>query len=167
MKPTTEYFSICFKIQSSEYFLIWVSAETDKLVLSAKNKLAAFISFDELLIFAKEKELSIEPEETTLYDFDRLSAWMKKPELENFDCEVFLNIWNMLTDIEVALGSKLKEPSGADLVYDKLFTGSNIVGVTPPGEHYIPKWVEGEIEIMISVFNEGLKTLNSSIEYAT
>ncbi len=167
MNEHDQYFAVCFRIKCAEYFLIWVSSETDRLVLSRKNRLAAFSNIGELIAFGTEKDLIIQTEKPPIYNFDALVDWTRAPDLNNIDCEVFLNAWNMLGDIEISFGRKLKEPDGSNTVYDKLFYGNNLAPVTPEGEHYLPKWSEEEVAIMVSVFKAGLNTLYGSIEDAT
>jgi hypothetical protein len=166
MNESDQYFAVCFRIEGAEYLLIWVSSETDRLILSPKNRLAAFVDMGELTKFAANNGFIIQPEKPPVYDFDALVDWISSPDLNNIDCEIFLNIWNMLGDIEISLGRKLKEPEGSNTVYDKLFYGNNLPPVTPEGEHYVPEWSEDEVAIMVAVFEDGVNMLREGIEYA-
>ncbi|MCB0197043.1 MAG: hypothetical protein KDJ65_34160 [Anaerolineae bacterium] len=159
MNDADQYFAVCFQIKHAEYFLIWVSSDTDRLVLSPKNLLMAFANIGELNAFAAKNDLIIHSEKPPIYDFDTLADWIRAPNINNIDCETFLNAWNMLGDIEKSFERKLKEPNGSNTVYDKLFYGNNLLSITPEGEHYIPEWSDDEVTIMVSVFRSGLETL--------
>lgn len=48
-------------------------------------------------------------------------------------------------------------------LYDKLFFGSNIPGVTPPGEFYRPAWSRRELRKLHQVFERGLRTVDAAL----
>lgn len=135
--------------------------------MSSTNQLAAFENIGELMDFAEERGLTIQPEKPPIYDFDALKSWTKTLDIEKIECESFLNAWNMLGDIEKTFGRTLKEPEGSNAVYDKLFYGNNVPSITPEGKCYIPEWTTSEAFILASVFRAGLRTLRGIIKNAT
>lgn len=166
MNEPDQYYAVCFRFEHKEYFLIWISSDIDRLVLSTEKKLAVFSSIEELIMFAEQSDFLVHSEVTPLYDFDALADWTKVPDPNKIDCKIFLDAWNMSGDIEKSFGRKLEEPDESSAVYDKLFYGNNLSSITPQGEHYIPQCSKDEVTCIVSVFEEGLNTLLDSIERA-
>src|SRR5580698_5837117 len=76
-------------------------------------------------------------EELYPHDIDTAERWLDA-NIEP-DCRLLLAIWNLAGDVARRV-SEPHDDRGAilDVVYDKLFLGSNLPSVTSPGEQHHP-----------------------------
>src|SRR5262245_24671204 len=93
------YYTLWYRLEGSEGYLIWYGDETDGLVLRGDGRLWAFAARDELLRRAEALSLPIEREEPILHDLDILARWLKNPTAETVDCGAFLQAWNLFLDL--------------------------------------------------------------------
>ena len=87
------------------------------------------------------------------------------PDSLPIDCSLFLNVWNLFDDVASSTGVGAFERNSREalVVYDKLFWGNNIRAVTPPGEHYVPAWTEGEIAELHRILGDGMALVRNAI----
>jgi hypothetical protein len=102
------------------------------------------------------------PEEVSVYDLDALEAWCKSAD-EVGECSVLLAAWNLLNDLHVGDGLFVRAEARATATYDKLFWGSNLPAMTPPGEHYTPSWSASELAALKHVLLLGLAELRGRL----
>lgn len=102
------------------------------------------------------------------YDFDRIRAWCAAPgPPAEVDCRALLDAWNFLDDL-TGLHAGADTPHtrlsrAAAGVYDKLFWGSNLPAVTPPGERFESSWSPKELAAIREVFESGLGVLAAEL----
>lgn len=168
MNETDTNYVVLMRLDGANLFAIWTSSPSkpDSLFTSNQQQLRDFSSRGDLDSFADDNEISIQPDDSPLYDFDAIKNWTAALRRTEIDCVSFLDAWNLLVDIEASLGSELEEPDGSRTVYEKLFWGNNLPAVTPEGEHYEPEWSEEEAKIMAKVFQSGIETLQNGIAIA-
>lgn len=167
MNDTNEFYPVIFRLDQTDFYVIWVSGDTDRLVISSAGKVATFSDQQALAAFSSEHGITLINEEAPLYDFDALADWLTTPTTNNCDCELLLQAWNMLVDVASSLGRSIYEPQGADAVYDKLFWGNNLEPVTPKGKRYTPQWSTEEVNIITCVLCSGLKILKQEMQHTT
>jgi hypothetical protein len=143
--------------------LLWYQNERDGFVCLPDGRVLVGVSLDVLTAEAAGLAITLEREEPTEYDFDRIQAWSQRPSAEGIECPVFLDAWNFFDDLGnlyAAPDSEYARLSWAAAgCYDKLFWGSNLPSVTPPGEQFIPSWSQEELAAIAQVFQAGLARL--------
>jgi len=166
MQEARSYHAVRCRFGGANRFFVWYSGEPDGVLLSSPPaRLALFSDLPAVARYAAQQRLKLESEAPAFYDFDRLAEWLSQPTHEP-DCQFLLDAWNMLGDIASSLGARLVEPAEANGVYDKLFWGSNLPSMTPPGEHFEPSWSENEIATLTSVLSAGLHVLRGAAGHA-
>src|SRR5262245_27274078 len=162
MREARSYYAVRCRLDGAEWFFVWYSGEPDGVLLSSSSaRLMLFSDLAEMSRYASEQRLDLEPETPAFYDFDRLAEWLSQPARE-LDCVFLLDAWNMLGDLAASLGARRAEPAYASGIYDKLFWGSNLPSVTPPGERFVPVWSENEISTLTSVLSSALQVLQDA-----
>lgn len=88
--------------------------------------------------YALAENLSLAPKEALrLHDLDRAVRWLEADAEP--DCRLLLAIWNLAGDVARSVSEPFDDRGGVlDDVYHKLFFGSNLPSMTPPGEQYHP-----------------------------
>src|SRR5262249_751607 len=102
------------------------------------------------------------------YNFDRIREWCAAPKATGVDCSAFLNAWNFFDDLLVELSdgdqaSHARLSPDAAAYYDKLFWGSNLPAVTPPGEWCQPRWQAAELTEIRLILEAGLEHFESEL----
>jgi len=104
--------------------------------------------------------LQLVPHDVVEYDFDRLRSWCRQPSAAGIDYSAFLNAWNFFDDLAGLHDNPgtayARLSRGAGRGYDKLFWGSNLPSVTPPGEWFTPSWGADELDSIRRVLEAGL-----------
>ena len=165
MQNARTHYAVRFRLRGIERFLIWYTNEIDGVLLSAPDRIRVFRNLVDLEQHAAQERLKLEEEAISLYDFDRLSDWLSNPIQEGPDCPFLLNAWNMLGDVARSLGVGLAEPKGVKDVYDKLFWGSNLPSVTPPGEQFLPRWSREDLSALTAVLSSGLDVMRGAVRH--
>lgn len=123
-----EYYGICFIVNDSSLYLIYIVDDNDENYYSFmrhNNELISFSELEELLSHLDYLGLRLE-EEIPIYDFDTLEENI--PIFgEKIDVDLVLNYWNIINDVCNSLEIDFigKEEKYNDL-YDKLFRGCNL-----------------------------------------
>lgn len=158
------YHPFWFQLKGQQYYLLWFTNEVDGFVKSQDGSILCFSDLSGLSRFATENKYEIESEDTILLDLDQLLSWLDKPTARKIDCVLFLNAWNLFTDISKTVGEEFEENRDQNTpVYDKLFWGNNLPSVTPPGKRYTPKWTAKEVQALREILTSGLSLFLRSV----
>lgn len=156
------FYILDYRLDGMVSHLIWLSNDTDGVVLDGDGKIPAFRELPELRGFAAHLGLTLQAHEpgSKPVDLDEVKRWLEAPKA-GITCEVFLGSWNLFDDVARSVRDSefmrlSKEASG---VYDKLFWGSNLPAVTPPGEHFEPVWSNQEEATLRQVLVRGMTVL--------
>jgi hypothetical protein len=160
------YFPCRVRLNGADVFLLWYEDERDSFARTTDGRLLVGSSLDDLT--AEAADLGVELEESrTVYDLDQLRAWCRRPIAEGIECRTFLDAWNFFDDLaglHTAPGTEYAQLSReAAAYYDKLFWGSNLPSVTPPGERFDPSWSAAELGAVVRVFEAGLASLGAEL----
>ena len=92
-------------------------------------------------------------------DLDALERWLASARKTTVDCEMFLNAWNLFSDLACTVhdGPTYIDGKKRSCIYHKLFWGTNIPVLTPPGKHYEPLWSKSEVGRMRNVLGAGMR----------
>lgn len=152
-----EYYSFWFRLDARDGYLIYISNETDGFVTEDNGNVPYFLYTGDLLQYASALDLTVDAESPNLTDLDILDTWLESNDGEKIDCNTFLEAWNLFDDLSKTVSGNFDpERKKTQKIYNKLFWGNNLPAVTPDGEHYIPSWTKGELNLMRKVLGEGL-----------
>jgi hypothetical protein len=160
------YYICQFRLNKKARFVIWFSSGRDGLLLDNSGKIVALGTLSLARAHARKKGITIQPEPVPVYDFDAISSWCSKPLPSQIDCVLFLNAWNMLSDVAASIGDNsifAVADKGLKKIYEKLFFGNNLPAVTPEGKSYVPEWSAAEADKIARVFRAGLQDLYGSL----
>jgi len=137
------------------------------VIIDDGSRSPVFRDLSGLQKYAVDLGLTIQPTEpgATSFDLDEIVHWIEAPTGVGITCELFLNSWNLFDDIARSVQESTfvlisKEECA---LYDKLFWGSNLPAVTPPGEHFNPIWSDQEVEALRRVFEKGMTVLRRTL----
>ena len=161
---TTTYYYLLYQLDDTIGYLIWFSDKEDGVVLQADGSVPCFSSTLHAHIYATTHQLAIQEETPVLHDLDIIAHWLQRTLSADVDCKEFLNAWNLFDDIAVSVGHTFRaDDTETHTVYEKLFWGSNIPILTPPGEHYTPVWSDDELLLLRAVLAQGLTLFRSAV----
>jgi len=143
------WYPLALKVGGRTVFLLWVSDDWAlNRVLASVGQVAWFTDEDSARQYALTQHLALaQKEEPRLHDLDRAARWLQADD--EADGRLLLAIWNLAGDVARSVGEAFEDRGGAlDDVYDKLFLGSNLPSMTPPGEPYQPDWTEEELSLL-------------------
>jgi len=152
-----ELYIIEFNIKQREYYTFWYTDDTDGFLLENNEKLKSFASEKEAKRFAEDNKFKLD-KEILLISSDILINL----NLEEFDCNLVLTYWNIMSDIAQSVHSQFLGDSKDDEVqsiYNKLFYGCNLPALKKDGEDYLPKWNEIEKKWIVKVIENGFELL--------
>jgi hypothetical protein len=160
---TRQYFNLWYRLNCSNRYLIWYTDECDGVIVDHDAHVPTFENADTLQTYAQRHRLSVQIMDGILFDLDAIAKWLADPTLP-IDCRNFLNAWNLFADVARSAGGAFdSERQSTSSVYDKLFWGSNLAPVTPPGAHYVPEWAAGERRILAATLNSGLSLFRNVV----
>ncbi len=97
------------------------------------------------------------------YDFNSIYKWCLSDD-PNIDCDIVLNIWNILDDIFKSIQVVFKgATSDFDEIYDKLFYGNNLECINETNEQYYPIFTNEEISNIKSMLNDSFYVVERSL----
>ncbi len=137
-------------------YILWISDDIDGVVVDNQRKVIAFKDKAQLLKFVEKKAISLK-EGITAYYINNLQQWVLEPD-RNIDYEVFLNFWNLCTDISYSVGIDFMGDVRDELInnlYNKLFDASGTFISEEPN----PTFNEVEISKLSEIIQNGLALL--------
>jgi hypothetical protein len=154
------FFALWFRLYRKDGYLLWIGDDDQDSVFVDEDRLIpVFRSESALALYARARNIEIVNEEPILHDLDLVKAWLRQPD-QPIDSRAVLAAWNLFTDvgngIEMAFTGRQRDKL-TRRIYDKLFFGNNLPGVTPPNEYYIPQWSAAERVRLVSVITQGLQ----------
>jgi hypothetical protein len=154
------YFPCRVRLNGSDVFLLWYTDERDGFLRLPGGRLLLGSSIDGVAASAARVGVALASEAPASYDFDRLRAWCQRPSAGGIEYSPFLDAWNLFDDLaglHAAPESEYGRLSWAAAgCYDKLFWGSNLPSVTPPGARFEPSWSPEELVAVTQVFEAGI-----------
>ncbi len=157
-----QYYLIRFKILQETYYAIWYTDDIDGVLLDKDGMLRSFPTKEEAMAFAREEGLLINTKED---EFLLSSAILRKKNIRKINCSLFLNYWNLFSDIAHSMNCKFIGDSREEHIrhiYEKLFYGCNIL-LKENEEPYRPKWSKKEKCLIASVMKNGFKILSKGL----
>jgi hypothetical protein len=155
------YYKLLYRLEGVDALLIWYSNDADGVATSDDHCVPSFETVADLLAYADARGLVVAEEEPVLHDLDAVAAWLANPQEETVACSDFLAAWNLFGDVARSCpqysASFADRGKQRDAVYDKLFWGSNLPSVTPPGEQYTPEWSRDEVTSLRQLLQAGLE----------
>lgn len=155
------YYPVRYLLDNTTRYFLWYSDdagdEADGVVVDQDKSVLVFQTPIALAEYAHAHELLPLAEEDGLHNFDVIRKSLKRKRPGQIDCNAFLTGWNMFGDISASVGGGF-DPDRAQTqkIYRKLFWGSNLPAVTPPGKHFEPRWSRADIRLMRQILGEGL-----------
>lgn len=157
------YFACWFRLNQLDQYLIWIYDDPDSVFLDETGRIPVFQTEMDLARYAQSKDIELVNEAPILNNLDAVEEW-SKTIYNPIDCSELLGAWNLFTDISYALKEPFlgnrdyNEPrtTARDHVYDKLFYGNNVYGLTPEGTYYVPVWTTEERETLAGIITDGL-----------
>jgi hypothetical protein len=157
-------------LNDDAFFILWYGNGSNGVKIE-KGQLVYARSIPPLLRYGESKNLSIDSNSVTqyeYYDLNDIENWLRRPKA-SINCEYFLNVWNILVDTITSQANPstfldLAEDEGGIFIYNKLFWGANLPDYTLPGKIHIPDWQPGDISSMQILFKIGLEELRGIIQ---
>ena len=165
MKPMT-YYPYWYRLDKADFYLLWCTdisddgTDPDGVVLNETGFILTFRHVDDLRAEAARRSLLVEPDvNQEPLDLDAVKRWLASARKTTVDCETFLNAWNLFSDLASTVqgGPVHIDGQREGRIYDKLFWGTNIPVLTPPGKHYNPIWSKSEVGRMRNVLGAGMR----------
>ena len=161
------YFICWYRLDYVNGYLIWYTNDVDRvLVDSITGKIAVFQDIASLQGYAENIGLQVEEEESILHDLDIVQSWLANPISEKIDCNSFLSIWNLFTDVASSVNDSTFDHrcQETDKIYNKLFFGNNLPAITQEGEYYEPVWAVDEVKMLSGVLEYGLSMFRQATQ---
>ncbi len=151
------HFILWYRLDQRDRYLLWYFNERDGVVVDATKHIPVFRAQADLRAYAAAHDLPIKQEQPILHDLDTVTRWLRRKRPTRIDCHAFLAAWNLLADVSASVsGTFDPDKASTERIYGKLFWGSNLPALTPPGEHFVPYWSGKERQEMREVLREGL-----------
>lgn len=147
------------RFKERSLFLVWFEDDSgNDCVYTLNNKVQTFKTESKARECAEALKLNCAG--TFLYDAEKLISLIAAHE-KPADCEFLLDFWNLFGDVAYSVGRKFEpvRTKRSDRVYNKLFFGSNLPAMTPPGEKYVPLWTKKERKLLRELMRSGLNML--------
>lgn len=159
------YYPVHYKL-GCEGYIIWYTNETDRFY-TMFGKVPSFGSMEELLNFVRQQNISL-IDEVQVYDLNGIARWCDLPKADDIDCNEMLNCLNLFIDLFASLEMSEKglvgeEQEDFDLIYGKLFHGTNSPAVFHDCPIYTPDWSPAEVEVLVKVLVRGLKVFSEAV----
>jgi hypothetical protein len=156
------YFPFTFIVDNQQYCCIWYSDAVDGFIMEA-DKIKYFTNMSALISYVVSNNLKM-AEETTVLFVDGFKHWLENPS--EIDYEEFLMFWNVVTDI--AHSSEFifygdHNTKMLNVIYDKLFIGSQLHGREAGNSLNAPVWDKGEQLELSKVIVDGLRIIKDCL----
>jgi hypothetical protein len=146
--------------------LLWFSADPDGVICNPSGFVLRFQTLEDLHSYCHRHAIAVIENNIDSYNYnlDAIEQWLAAPQPSTVECQLFLNAWNLFSDIAVSVHTVFDtDYIQSNAVYGKLFYGNNLPSITPTGEVYIPTWSDDEIRILYHVFTEGLAIFDTYV----
>ena len=154
---TPSYYRLWYRLDHADGYLIWFSNATDGVVTQPDGTVPSFRDQEAVQTYASSQHLTLDEMEPLLHDLDSIVAWLGRSRPAELDCATFLTAWNLFGDLSASVkGDFDSDRTRTQHVYEKLFWGTNLPSVTPPGKHYTPLWNDEELRVMREILTNGL-----------
>ena len=157
------YNTISFRLYEENFYCLWFTDESDKdQFLTSYEGVVSFLNCRELSKFVSEKKLNVAPDKT-FYDVNVAINWIAEND-SNVDCEYFLALWNITTDLAYSVSVDFLGDSASELtrqIYDKLFWGNNLPAIRCDGEIFTPQWSPEEIHEIQMIVSDSIDIIKS------
>ncbi len=159
------HFALRYQLNSLFRFLIWYSNDLDGVVLDEQRGVPSFATHEDLVAYAESNDLPPIVEETPiLHNLDLVERWLRRKRPTRPECGELLSAWNLFGDVSASIGGAFDgDRERTQTIYQKLFWGTNIPAITPPGKHYEPLWSGREYRIIRETLREGLATFRKCV----
>ena len=164
------YYAVRYLLDGKIRFLIWHTGdEADGACLGEDGAVSVFKTLAELVRCAQAHDLSpLELGEQHFHNLDVVRVWLKRKRPGQINCEAFLNAWNLLGDVSASVDSGFDpDRDRTRNIYHKLFWGSNIPAITPPGKYFTPLWSGAEVLVMRDILGAGLARFRNCVRLRT
>ncbi len=153
-------YAVSLKICGKYFFLLWRDGGNtldEYVLLPGTSRFLLGRTAEELLAEAARLGLHVVDQEPAAVDMDRVFGVLAALRPERLSspktCQLLLNGWNTLEDMARPIGVRLNAPGTGereilDVIYDKLFYGSNLPAITPDGQSYSPLFSSSERKMM-------------------
>lgn len=155
-KLQEKYYLVRFKILQKEYYTFWYTDDIDGFLLDINGMLTYFSEKKEAIKFAREKGFLLDTNELIIS-----SSSLRKIKTAKINCNLFLNYWNIFSDVAHSINCQFIGDSKNKLIqhiYEKLFYGCNLL-IKEGEEPYKPKWSKKERHWIAIVMKNGFKVL--------
>ncbi|MGH3252932.1 MAG: hypothetical protein ACRDOI_42890 [Trebonia sp.] len=161
---TELWYPLALKADGRALFLLWASDDQGlDRVLADAGRVVSLAEEGAARHYAHGQHLALAPqEELVLHDLDSAVRWLQAGGEP--DCGLLLTIWNLAGDVARGLSEPFEDRGEVlDHVYDKLFLGSNLPSVTPPGERYQPQWPQEELGLLRATIKTAADLIRSRV----
>lgn len=133
-------------------------------VLVSKGKIVLAHTQKDFSELAKQHNVILEAGNEEPQNLDGIEELLTLPASDDI-CAQLLNAWNLLGDIARSVNASLDDQGPeADKCYDKLFYGTNLPSITPPGGHYSPYFEDQEQRVITEILGRGRVILASCLQ---
>lgn len=159
---TQAHYTLRYRLDQRTCYLLWYSNDGDGVVVDASGHIPVFSAQADLRAYAVMHALTITQEQPILHNLDAVTNWLRRKRPTQPDCNAFLGAWNLLADVSNSVGGSFDPDKERTVhLYRKLFWGSNLPVMTPPGEHFEPHWSGKEYQEMREVLRGDLSLFRS------
>lgn len=159
-----KHFPLLYRLNAEEGYLIWISNESDSVVVDPEGFVLTFKDADAVQAYADLKHYKLEAGEPILHDLDWVGTWLQTPGMP-VNCVEALNAWNLFSDVARSIRARgtafERLDSRFPRIYQKLFWGNNLPALTPEGKHFDPQWPPDELSALTEVLGAGLELFQS------
>ncbi|MBQ7232479.1 MAG: hypothetical protein IJX07_04545 [Bacillales bacterium] len=164
MKNNRDYFIVEFILENQSFYTIWYNDKLDGFLTfqnkSFRNKIMTFYNQNSLLQYLTRNQMKLATHRVTVINCDMVQLYKT-----NFDCNLLLDFWNIITDVACSIKVDFLGDHREDSItniYNKLFYGCNLPALRGNGELYFPEWSVSEIAILHEIVSNGLMILQKA-----
>lgn len=145
------------------YLIGWFWEDGQDALINVQNRLVVFAGAADARRYAALHGLPVGDDPVAVYDVDAVQHWIDHPLKKRVDPVLLLRIWNLCIDIAAATRRPFERRARrTDRISNKLFWGNNLPAMTPPGEHYIPRWRRAEVQALRQVLRQGVALIHAA-----
>lgn len=161
-----EYYYVKMSFNGERLYTLWYSDDEDG-VITEESRIVLFRNLNKLKEYTIENRYYTPDDSISEYDFDLIKKWTEKPS-NLIDSKVFIDCWNMFSDISKSIGIPFIGNFDTGLtidIYNKLFYGSNVSAIRCNGDMYLPVWNTEELRQLTKILKNGIDLLNNTVIY--